>query len=239
MSASNPINAKSCKGIMQKRILVTESHVGKRIFLTVQGNGTVIGVTDKNGEPVQSVREPGTQLMKKIINFKANSAIAMANPRNKQLLLDAIAAEKAGDTQKADKAFSDYLNAVQISYGLLLPASVDDQLVNGVEISAKIRKISTENGSLLTLEDSTIAVVAPEVAGLTTFAFPDEEEDETPEVPAADQFAAMDRAALVAFNKSEALGLKTKNMKDEEIREAVRAAYAAKAKLAASVLDEE
>lgn len=231
MSAQNPLNSKAVKGIMQKRILIAESHVGKRIFLTVQGNGTVIDVTNAKGELVQSVREPGTVLQKKIVNFRANSAVAMANPDNRKLLFDAITAEKAGDTQKADELFSSYLNKVQISYGLLLPATISDQLTSGCDISAKIQKITVKNadgsvkGHIFTLEDGSINIMAPEVAGMTSFSFPDEEEDDETTVPAEDQFAAMDRAALVKFNKDNALGLKTKNMTDDEIRAGVRAAY--------------
>lgn len=179
MSTTRRMDSKSVKNIMNRRSLITGTEKGK-VILTVQGNGNVIDVTDAAGEPVANVvAGDGTQLQKKIFNLKANSAIAMANPINKQLLKDAIAAEKAGESEKAHELFSQYLNKVQVSFGLLLPSKFEDELADGVEIAAKVQKVTTEKGSLLTIDTATISIVAPAEAAMTSFSLPDEDEDET------------------------------------------------------------
>ncbi len=166
---SRPMTSSSVKSIMQKRITVPAQAVGKRVKLMLQGNGNVIDVKDKEGNEVQSVVEPGTVLQKKIFNTRANSALAMGNERNRQYLKDALAAEKAGEAEKAAELFNNYLNATQISFGVLLPSAIVDKLSTGVEIAGTIQKIDTDNGSLLTIDPSTISVVEPEVYGTTTF----------------------------------------------------------------------
>jgi hypothetical protein len=171
MSTSRAITSSSVKGIMNKRALVKAEQIGRRVVLTVQGDGNTVDVKDKEGNYVQSVVEPGTVLQKRIFNAKANSEIAMKNPRNRQYLIDAIAAEKAGDTAKADELFSAYLNAVQISFSVVLPNAVASKLGNNVEISGKVQEITTEKGSLLTIDPSSISVTAPELCVDTKFSF--------------------------------------------------------------------
>jgi hypothetical protein len=187
----------SVKSIMQKRSTIPATAVNKRVQLTVQGNGNTVDVMDKEGNIVLSKLpgEEGMVLRKRIYNVKANSEIAMRNPRNMQYLKDAIDAEKAGKGDEAHDLFNNYLNAVQISFGVIEGNAVIDQLANGEEIAAKIQLIETENGSLLTIDPSTISVVKPEVYGTTAFNLDallgvsgadddtddDDEEDETEE----------------------------------------------------------
>lgn len=187
----------SVRNIMSQRSLITESLVGKLVALTIQGNGNIIDVKDSEGEFVQSLVEEGTVLRKKIFNCKANSAAAMSNARTQGYLKAAVAAEKAGykfkdnvntgeivNQAKADEAhasYNDYLNACQISFGILLPSAKIDHLSDGVEIAAKVTKVTTTKGSLLTLDPTSVRVMAPEYAGKTVFNV----EDYLAEEPAA------------------------------------------------------
>jgi hypothetical protein len=177
----------SVKAIMQKRITIPAEAVGENVKLRIQGNGNVIDVKTKEGEVVESITEPGTVLQKKLFNFKANSGVALQNARNRQLIIDGIKAEKAGETEKASELFNDYLNATQLSVGILLPSRVADQLRDGVLISADITRIDTDNGSLLTVDPSTICVLEAKSYGTTTFNLDDfsEGEEEKAEAPAA------------------------------------------------------
>lgn len=180
------MNSQSVKGIMNKRTLIPASAVGKRVKVTIQGNGNVIDVKNKEGEFVPSIADPNLALQKKIFNCKAVSATAMASDRNRQILKDAIAAEKAGDAEKASGLFNDYLNKVQLTFGVLLPNAKADKLTDGMEIAAVVEQITTENGSLLSLDPSTIAILEPETYGKVSFSldgFDDEEEAEEVETP--------------------------------------------------------
>lgn len=164
--------------IMNKRTLIRTTDEGKKVVLTVQGNGNIVDVKNKANELVMSTIPgyEGTVLQKKIFNAKAVSQLAMNDPRNKELLKEGKAAEKAGDTKTADEKFTAYLNAVQVSFGVLLPSATADAITNGCEIAANIQKVTTENGSLLTIDASTIAIKEPERLGKVNFSFDDEDE---------------------------------------------------------------
>jgi hypothetical protein len=172
----------SVKAIMSKRTIVTNEHVGHKVKITVQGDGNVIDVKDKAGELVMSAVEEGTVLQKKIFNCRAASALAMRNPRNIEFLKAGLAAEKAGDAEGAHENFNKYLNATQISFGVLLPSNTAEKIGNGQEIAAVVERVDTENGSLLTLDSSTISMVAPTTLSAAAFDLSDfiEEEEETP-----------------------------------------------------------
>jgi len=180
------INMASVKAIMQQRIAVPETVIGgKKILFTIQGNGTQLDVQDKEGNYVSSAADPEVILQKKIFNVRANSVLAMGLKINRDLLAAGVAAEKAGDLETAHENFSKYLNAVQISFNILLPNKLEPKLSDGVEISARVQKITTDNGSLLTLDPATITVVEPEYLGKTTFSF-DEFMPAEEEIPAAE-----------------------------------------------------
>jgi len=187
---------------MTKRDTVTEQHVGKKVVFTVQGDGNVIDVIGKDGKPVLSTiaGQEGTILQKRIYNLKANSGLAMTNPRNRTYMVDALKAEKAGKADAASEGFNQYLNACQLSFGVLLPSAIVDQLSNGVDIAAKVIKVDTDNGSLLTIDPSTISVKQPEYLETgTSFninSFLAEEDD----VP-ANETAAQKRARLAGAKK--------------------------------------
>lgn len=163
------------KAIMKSRDEVPESLIGKKVMLTIQGNGVIIDVKNAAGEAVQSVVEPGTVFQKVIFNCKANSGLAMKNIRNLAFWTAGKAAEAAGNSEEAHEAYSDFLNSVQLSFSVPTTSSIKDQLSNGVDISAKVIEIKTENGSLLTIDPATIGILAPAVLGKTTFSFDDED----------------------------------------------------------------
>jgi hypothetical protein len=164
------LNAKAVQVIMKQRGLVQEAQAGKKkVLLTVQGNGVIVDVKDKEGAFVQSVTEPGTVFRKMIFNVKANSDLAMRNPLNTAILKDAVLAERAGEAEKAHELYNSYLNKVQVSFSIPLPSKLEDKLSDGVEISARVEKITTDNGSLLTIDPKTISIVEPDALGKTTF----------------------------------------------------------------------
>jgi len=185
MSQTRPMTLQSVKSIMNKRTLVPTTMIGKRVRLTIQGDGNIIDVRNKAGELVANVvAGDGTNLQKKIYNCKAVSQIAMTSPLARTLLSNAVAAEKAGGAivgkltndpaevavpHTVDEYATAYLNHVQLSFGILLPSAKIDQLANGVEIAAKVEKVTTENGSLLTLDPSTLSIVEPETLGEVAF----------------------------------------------------------------------
>lgn len=162
--------------IMNNRLLATTAAIGRSVLFTVQGMGNEIDVKNKAGEIVQSYLGGGQVFTKKIFNLKANSDIAMKNVRNKQFLLDAFAAEKAGDSDAASELYSQYLNSVQLSFSIPTDSPLIYKLGDRVDVAAKLIRIDTDHGSLLTLDPASIRIVEPEVAQTTNFSFDDEDE---------------------------------------------------------------
>lgn len=162
------INQKSLVSIIKKRTSVPTAKVGRKAIFTVQGDGNVIDVKRADGSLV--VDETTSEvLQKRIFNLRATSQMSLSNARNVQLLKDAIAAEKAGDMEAAHDLYNDFLNKTQMSFGIILPSATADKLSSGVEISATISLVETENGQLLTIDPSSISVMAPEVLGSVAF----------------------------------------------------------------------
>lgn len=222
MTKSRTLDSKAVKAIMSKRSLVLQSQVGKRVVLTVQGEGSVIEVKDKSGNFVRSVTNDGTVFQKKIVNFRASSQLAMSSGRNRQLLMEGIRTEKAGDVQKADELFTKFLNATQLTMGIPLPSHKADQCVSGAEVAGRVTLIETEEGQLLSIDPSSISIVEPERLSTTIFQLPGEEEEESDELAPASELSAMDRSALKSFIAAKGLGIKvTRNMTEEDIRDAI------------------
>lgn len=165
MSTQRTLTMAAVNSIMSKRSPLPATMVGKKVRFTVQGDGNIIDVLDKNGKEVMSSipGEEGTVLQKKIFNLKVSSALALANARNRQYLKDAYAAEKAGDAVKADELYNQFLNSTQVSFGILLPSKVADKITNGADIAGTVQLIETDNGKLLTIDASTIQVLEPEM----------------------------------------------------------------------------
>lgn len=188
MSQTNPITKSSVDAIMNKRKLIPST--AKRIAVLIDSDGNDVDVVTSEGEVVMSKRkgEEGMILRRRIFNVRANSDIAMNNPRNREYFKNGCRAEFSGGNwtgiignekepkaHTADEWFSAYLNATQMSFGVLLPNRLVDNgsLTRGAEIVANVEVIKTDNGTLVTLDSSTIAVSAPEVYGKTTFSSAD------------------------------------------------------------------
>ena len=181
------MTSSSVKSIMSKRVLVPAQAANKRTKLLVQGDGNVIDVLDKEGNEVHSTikGEEGVILQKRIFNLRANSQLAMTNERTRSYFMDGLKAEKAGDTTKADELFSKYLNSCQLSFGIILPSGIAESLGNGVQIECTVLRVDTDNGSLLTIDPSTIRVATPEEYEATAFSMEDFEAEITAEETAA------------------------------------------------------
>lgn len=169
MSTRTNLTSKAVQSIMSKRILIPTSKEGAKIRFTVQGEGTWMDVKDGEGNFVMSASDPGVILRKKIFNLQASSQVAMSNPDNKKMLVDALKAERAGDTERAHELFNNYLNKTQLSFSVLDNQAVLPKIVNGVDIAAKVQLITTDNGTLLTIDPSTISVIEPEIIKTATF----------------------------------------------------------------------
>lgn len=177
------IDRKALANIMNGRTLVPASKVGRTVTLTVQGNGNIVDVKNKEGQEVESYIGGGAIFQKKIFNCKANSEVAMQAAPNRELLKSALAEDKAGNADKAAELFGQYLNKVQLSFNIPLPSPIADKIGDRDEISAKVTMITTDNGSILTLDPKSIKVLEPEVLGNTKFSLPDEDETEEEEAP--------------------------------------------------------
>lgn len=175
------LTRQSVINIMNQRMTAPESLVGKSVALTIEGNGAIFDVVTKGGELVASVAGDGTNFQKKIFNTKANSGIAMSNVRNAEFKAAGRKAELSGQAEEADKQYQAFLRAVQLDFSVPTTNPIVDKLSNGVEISAKLLKITTDNGVLLTIDPATIRVLDPVVLAKTTFSFDDEESPATEE----------------------------------------------------------
>src|ERR1700743_459119 len=140
------MNKSSVVAIMNKRGKLDEKLVGKKVQFTIQGNGTTVDVKTKEGILVQSVVEPGTVFQKVIFNLQANSSIASKNPANHALAAAGLKAELAGNFEEAHKHYTEFLNAMQVSFSVPSTSPILAQLGDRVDIEARVVKITTENG---------------------------------------------------------------------------------------------
>ena len=140
------MNKAQAQAIYNKRKMVGMSLVGRLIGFQIVGNPTTIPVIDKEGHQVFG--SDGQPLMKVIYNTNLNSQIALHVPDNKELLKKAA----AGDEEAANA----WLNSQQISFSHIgdTPRFTTRQSVEGV-----VQLVTTERGSLLTIDPSTICAV--------------------------------------------------------------------------------
>lgn len=174
-TAQRLLTKQSVINIMQKRMTAPASLVGKKIQLTIEGNGSEPwDVKTKAGELVESVTGGGAVFQKKIFNTKANSGIAMSNVRNAEFKAAGRKAELEGNIEEAHAQYQKFLRAVQLDFSVPTTNSIIDKLTNGTDISAMLVKVDTENGSLLTIDPATIRILEPEALSSTVFSFDDE-----------------------------------------------------------------
>lgn len=161
------IDFKAVQNILSKRKIIRLSDVNSLIKVHIQSNGgTTLPVTDKSGMPVMGSN--GQPLYKTIYNVAANSQVAMTNERNRKLLSDAVQAESAGEMVQATELFNKYLNAIQVSFNVLLTGANPVKFGKNDQIKATVQLITTENGQLITL-DKVSMVEARELADTQKF----------------------------------------------------------------------
>lgn len=182
MSTQRLLTFSALVSIMTKRVLFTANMLNRKVIATIVGDGNVIDVKDKAGNLVQSADGSGT-LQKRIFNLNATSELQRSNPLNVALLQRIKALHTAGPDgkpvclpgkeQEAHDLINEYLNKTQISFSVLSGTSHFDSgdLQNGAEISAKLVEVTTDKGSLWTMEPSTLSVAEPIVASTASFDF--------------------------------------------------------------------
>jgi len=164
--------SKTVTNIMNKRKLLDARLEGKKVRFTITTAGTAVLVKRKdNGEVVESIVEPGTPFEKVIFNVDANSSLAMANKLNWKFAQDGIAAEKAGNYAAAHEAFNTFLNKMQVSFSVPSTNPVLSQLGRQVDIEGRVVKVTTPNGSLLTIDPASIRVLGPVELATSEFSF--------------------------------------------------------------------
>jgi len=143
----------------RQKFTTAQAANGQRVILRLTGNGNIIDVIDGQGNHV--VSNQGEMLQKKIFNTVCNSAVAVRNERNQEILRAGLKAEKAGNSEEAAKHYNDYLNKTQVSVSVLAGTSNFDKIQDGDQIKGRVQKITTAKGSILTLDPKSLSIVAP------------------------------------------------------------------------------
>jgi hypothetical protein len=196
--------SKTVTAQMKKRIPITKAMAEKEktVVFTVVGNGNVIEVKNKAGEVVGTAADSRLPLRKKIFNLQANSEVALLNPINKAKLSAAITAERANSMDTADVLFNEFLNSAQISFSLLENHKLFNVIGDNMEISGKLELITTEKGSIITLQPNSIRVMEPETVSKTTFSMEDylgiSNEPATTDAPSASEVLADELSGITA-----------------------------------------
>lgn len=138
---SSLFDAKRTIGTINARKTINRTLLGQQVVLTIQGAGTFQSATE------QEARTPGQKQYfdKYIHNLKANSAEAMSRPETKAILAEAMKAEAAGDVEKADELFRQYLNTVQVSFNVIA-ATGRRKFEDGDMVTAVIEEAETKDG---------------------------------------------------------------------------------------------
>lgn len=155
------LDAKATQSIIASRAIVRATQDGDTVRFHIQGNGNLIPVTTREGAQVMAAGTDNIPLTKTIYGVKANSHIAMLNPNNQKLLREAMQAETAGEMDDASKLFNQYLNKIQVSFSVIHnPGRKTVQFYNQQLVEGEVRVITTENGSLITMENTRPVAVA-------------------------------------------------------------------------------
>lgn len=118
-------------------------------------------VKNADGSPVPAADGSGEVLRKRIINVVANSDIALKNERNLASLKAGRAAELAGDEIAAAKHYNDFLNKCQLSFNVLSTQKAFETIADGDQIKGKLSVVTTDKGSLLTIDGKSISIAKP------------------------------------------------------------------------------
>lgn len=146
----------SVQNIYNKMLATNDSMIGKNILASIITTSQEMDVLNAEGERVPAADGSGEVLRKRIFNTNYKSHIAVANDRNKALLREGYAAEKAGDTATAEAKYREYLNAITLSFNILSTKAGFSTVGKGDDIKGTLVRIDTKNGSLLSVEFKSI-----------------------------------------------------------------------------------
>lgn len=169
MSQTSRISSKDqALKILNSRKRIAAGNVGTLMQTVIVGNGTIVPVTDKDGNQVYgSDKQP---LFKVIYNTKLNSAVAQANARNQAILKEALGLYAAGKADEAGEKINEYLNKVQVSFSIILPTGQAAPFASKQVVQGQVAMVTTENGSLLTLENvSAVRAVEAQAVSIDSF----------------------------------------------------------------------
>lgn len=151
-AASTPANGrrlidmKSMMQILNKRKTILTTHFGQQVVLTVQGNGQFLAKGFQYPAP-GGTGMTENQFDRMIYNLQANSQLSMQRPEFKAILLEAVKAESAGDTDTAHELFNDYLNKVQVSFSIIEnPGGTSRRFFSGDQVTTVIEQTVGRSG---------------------------------------------------------------------------------------------
>lgn len=162
-ASSLQLDAKTTQNIIASRGMAytRQAQAGDTVRFHIVGNGNLIPVITKDGAQVMSNSDGNTPLYKTIYNVKANSQIAMQNPRNRMILTEAMKAETAGEVELAHTKFNEYLNRIQVSFSVIQnPGRPTVEFFNKQLVEGELEIITTENGQLITVTNVRAVAVA-------------------------------------------------------------------------------
>lgn len=164
------IDQRGMMAILSKRAVLRVSDIGQTMRFHIQGNGNVVPAMKwiKNADGSRTEKQEqalsasdGSPLYKRIYNVRANSQLAMQNPRNQAILAEAIALESAGDAEAASAKYNEYLNKVQVSFNVIINNNGRDKtFYDGQLAEGEVTLLTTANGQTVVLENVRVVAVA-------------------------------------------------------------------------------
>jgi len=142
----------------RQKFTTAQAANGQRVILRLTGNGNIIDVIDGQGNHV--VSNQGEMLQKKIFNTNATNPHSLTTPKVKELQTLAMQAEKEGRAQDAANYFNAWLNATTLSFSVLSNTREYQDLGKGDEITCNLLVVTTDNGSLTTVDPKGIKINA-------------------------------------------------------------------------------
>lgn len=166
-------DAQRTQSLIANRAIVKNSQVGQTVRFHIVGNGNLVPVKTKDGVQVMDNATNTVPLYKTIYNVKANSQLAMQNPRNQQILREAMQAESVGEVDKAHELFNSYLNKIQVSFSIIQnPGRSNVQFYDKQLVEGEVELVTTENGQLITMTNVR-AVAVEKLAATPAFSLAD------------------------------------------------------------------
>lgn len=158
------LDSKSVMQIINSRITLKPSDIGRTIKFIIQGNGTFV---PKGHEYQANGVDRVVAFDRTIHNLRASSQLSML--RNKQLAADAMTAETAGEVEKAHDLWNAYLNKIQIS---ITTSNNSAAFSNGARVQGDVALVTNATGDQQLVVQRP-AIVAAENATPTIFQLDD------------------------------------------------------------------